>query len=529
MRTGARSGTIAAVSETPLPSAPGVTSRSSRRDAWLAALALAAVAVALRVWGLGRESLWLDEGFTWRLTQLPPLAVIAASRQDVHPPLFPLLVGAVVRLFGDCETTLRSVSVAGSCAAVFFAWRLARRAFGPAAAWGAAALVALSAFQVRYAQEARPYALFGGLALASADALLCSLAGGRVRARVAWVAATTALVYTHAHGAFVVLAEALAVAWWMRSAGGRRAARVMAVPAAAVLAAFLPWAFVLGEQARRVIRAFWIAHPAPFDLVRTLYEFAGSATLLALLGALAALGLARPAAPDADHLPASPAPPPPARALVVSLALVPLLVPFAISLAGPAVYLTRASIASSLALAILAATGWAGLPARLRAFVAVVAIAACVPPLVALQRNVYKEPWRDAVAWLEREAQPGDLVLVTAPWYRDGVFAYYAKRRDLDVRPAPLHEGPVTLADIEALSTTLAQHPRAWLVRARTEDPEELLPAALAAGRERVAWREWLVTPPGLTRTHRVRAFDVFCYAAPAFSAPPVSPRPRGR
>lgn len=506
--------------------------RPSARSAWLAAGALALVALALRVHGLGRESLWLDEGFTWRLTQLAPLDVIAASRADVHPPLFPLLVGLLVQIFGDCETTLRAVSVAGSCAAVFFAWRLANRAYGPTAAWGAAALVALSAFQVRYAQEARPYALFGALALASADALLASLAGGRVRVRIAWAAATAALLYTHAHGVFVLLAEGLALAWWMRTPPGRQAARGLAVPAAAVVAAFLPWAFVMVEQAQRIRRAFWIAHPVPLDLVRTLFEFAGSATLLALLGALAVLGLARPPGPAGDAR--ATAPPADdlafarARTLVLALALVPLLVPFAISLAGPAVYLTRAAIASSLALAILAAAGWAALRPRVRAAAAIVVALACVPPLFEHHARTYKEPWRDAVAWLEREAQPGDLVLVTAPWYRDGVIEYYAKRADLDVRAVPEHGGAVVAADVEALATALAQHPRAWLVRARADDPDGLLPAALEAGRERVAYREWTVTPAGLTRERQVRAFDVFCYAAPAFSAPAVSSRPPG-
>jgi hypothetical protein len=108
------------------------------------------------------------------------------------------------------------------------------------------------------------------------------------------------------------------------------------------------------------------------------------------------------------------------------------------------------------------------------------------------------------------------------------VYAYYAKRSDLDVRAVPEHGGPVAAADIEALAATLAQHPRAWLVRARADDPEALLPAALAAGREPVAYREWWVTLTGLTREREVRAFDVFCYAARAFSAPPVSSRPPG-
>ena len=507
----------------------------SRRTELFAALAIALAAVALRVYGLGRESLWLDEGFTWRLARLAPLDAIAASRGDVHPPLFTLLVGLLVRLFGDGETTLRAVSVVASCASVLLAWRLARRAFGETAAWGAAALVALSAFQVRYAQEARAYALLGALSLASADALLASLAGRRVRARVAWAFATAALLYTHASAAFVVLAEVMALAWWMRRPEGRAAARGMLLPAVAVVASFLPWVAVLREQVGRVSQTFWIARPSPFDLVRTLDEFAGSVPLLALLGLLAVFGFSRAAArPDSTkasgHEPASGDFTGLARVLVVALALVPLLVPFALSLAGPAVYLTRAALPASLALAIVAAAGWAALPSRGRALVALLAVAASVPPLVAHHRNTYKEPWRDAVNRLEQKARPGDLVLVTAPWYRDGVFAYYSRRRDLDVRRTPLHEGPVGASDIDTLATALAQHPRAWLVRARADDPQGLLPQALAAGREQTERWEWTVTPAGLTRARGgVRALEIFCYAAPASSSPSVSSRPQRR
>lgn len=518
---------------------PGPSAESTpplaRRSAWLAALAIALVAIALRVWGLGRESLWLDEGFTWRLARLAPLDAIAASRGDVHPPLFVLLVGLLVRIFGDCETTLRALSVVASCASVLIAWRLARRAFGDEAAWGAAALVALSAFQVRYAQEARAYALLGALSLASADALVASVAGGRARARIAWAVSTAALLYTHASGAFVVLAEAVALAWWMRRSEGRTAARGLLVPAAAIVAACLPWVAVLREQVGRVSHSFWIARPAPFEVVRSLYEFAGSVQLMAFLGLLAAIGLARtwvrvnsPTPSWSNSAPGDSSAP--ARALVVSLAIVPMLVPFAVSLAGPPVYLTRAALPASLALVILAAAGWAALRPRDRLPVALLVLVASVPPLLAHHRNTYKEPWRDAMAWLEEQARPGDLVLVTAPWYRDGVIAYYSKRHDLDVRGTPLHEGPVGPSDIDSLAPVLARHPRAWLVRARADDPQGLLPAALGEGRERAEYREWKVTPAGLTRVRGgVRALEIFCYAAADSSSPPVTPRPQGR
>jgi len=497
-------------------------SRGLARLALAGAIAIALVTIAVRFTGLGRESLWLDEGFTWRLTTLSPDAIIAASRTDVHPPLYPLLERLVVAVAGDREWALRLLSAVASSFSVLFAARLAKRAFGLRAAFGAAVLVALSAFQVHYAQEARAYALFGMLSLASADALLSVLEHGRGRARAAWIVATVALLYVHAHALFVVLAEALAVGWAARRREGVRAARPLVVPALVVAAAFLPWAGDMASQVERVARGFWIARPGPFDLVRTLVEFAGSPPAAVLLGALAVLGFVRPPRPE-------PAPRPPARALVVLLAVVPLLVPFVASWAGPPVYLTRAALAASLALAIVAAAGWAALPRWPRAVLGLLALLACAPPLVDAHRLVHKEPWRDAVSWIERQAHPDDLVLVTAPWYRDGVFAYYLKRRDLVVERVPSHEGPVTPQDAAALRAQLASHPRAWLVRARADDPHGLLPATLAEGRVRVAEREWSVAPTGPSRLRRVRALDVFCYAAPDSSPPSTTSRPAGR
>jgi hypothetical protein len=67
-------------------------------------------------------------------------------------------------------------------------------------------------------------------------------------------------------------------------------------------------------------------------------------------------------------------------------------------------------------------------------------------------------------------------------------------------------------------------------VRARADDPDWLLPAALATGHSVVAHREWTVTPPPPSRPRPVRAFDVICYAAPD-SSPPSNPSrpPSGR
>lgn len=484
-----------------------------------AAIAIAVAAVAVRFVNLGRESLWLDEGFTWRLTRLPLGDIWRASGEDVHPPLFGWLERVVALTCGDGEFALRALSAIASCFAMWFTARVARRAFGRTAALAAAALVALSAFQVHYAQEARSYALLGCLALASSDALLATLATGSPLAAAAWAAATLALLYTHAHGLFVVLAQVLLVAWLLRTERADRRVTVLFAPALFVGLAYAPWLGVLASQARRVAAGFWLARPSLLDPLRTLAEFAGSVPLLVLLGPLVVIGAVRSLRGGTRERAT-------ARALVLLLATVPLVVPFVASFVGPPVYLTRAAITASLALAVLAAGGWAELAGRARQVLTVLVLLACLPPLVDVHVRTYKEPWRDAVRWLDRQARAGDLVLVTAPWYRDGVFAYYHLPMGAEIRRVPGHEGAFTPEDVANLGPLLARHPRVWLVRARADDPQGLLPAALAAGRSVIARREWSVFPMGLARARPVGAIEIFCYAAPEVPPTAVTPRP---
>jgi mannosyltransferase len=127
-------------------------------------------AVVLRCRGLAERSLWFDEAFTWRLVSFSWTEMCERIPRDNSPPLYFLLLKAWMALLGDTPTALRSLSVVLGGATVCGTWLFVREAFGRSARGKevtllAAALVALSVFQVRYGWEARPYAL--GTALAA--------------------------------------------------------------------------------------------------------------------------------------------------------------------------------------------------------------------------------------------------------------------------------------------------------------------------------------------------------------------------
>jgi hypothetical protein len=44
------------------------------------------LAAVLRIYGLARTSIWLDEVFTWQLVSLPLSEMYRETMEDTHPP-----------------------------------------------------------------------------------------------------------------------------------------------------------------------------------------------------------------------------------------------------------------------------------------------------------------------------------------------------------------------------------------------------------------------------------------------------------
>lgn len=150
------------------------------RLAFLAMLAVTLAAFAARVWSLGDASLWFDEGLSVAFAGRPlPAMLQTLVRDDLHPPLYYLLLHAWMLLGGTGEFAVRWVSLVPGVLLVPLAYTTlaevyaGRERFGIAAlAAGAPAalLVGLSPFLIYTSQEARMYslaAMWGLLAVAS--------------------------------------------------------------------------------------------------------------------------------------------------------------------------------------------------------------------------------------------------------------------------------------------------------------------------------------------------------------------------
>ena len=145
----------------------GPRSTSPLPQAVLAPLIIGLLAFALRVYRLGYQSLWYDEGFSAYLARSPLAELIDYRGMDPHPPLHAVSLGLWTSLAGDSEVALRFPSALAGTVGVILVFRLGASLLGSQTGTYAALLAAVNPFLIYYAQEARPYSFLLALSLGS--------------------------------------------------------------------------------------------------------------------------------------------------------------------------------------------------------------------------------------------------------------------------------------------------------------------------------------------------------------------------
>jgi len=203
---------------------------------------------------------WIDEGISVGIAHEHLTSIPHLLRQDGSPPLYYMLLGLWVRLFGDSEAATHTLSLVFGLACVPLAYFATRAVFGRTAALAATVLAALDPFLTYYAQETRMYELEALLSLAVAWAYV----EGILRAKRAWtpvfVIATALLAYSHNWGLFLCIGLAVAT-----FAFARERLRLFAIAAAGVAVLYAPWLPTLLSQARHT-GAPWSTRPSFHDL-----------------------------------------------------------------------------------------------------------------------------------------------------------------------------------------------------------------------------------------------------------------------
>ena len=113
---------------------------------------------ALRMLLLAKNGMWLDETFSvWLANHSVAEMLQWIVKIDQHPPLYYLLLHYWISLNGDTAYAARALSVLFGTATIPIIYLIGKRISGVVMGLAAAALLALSPFNIYFAQEARMY------------------------------------------------------------------------------------------------------------------------------------------------------------------------------------------------------------------------------------------------------------------------------------------------------------------------------------------------------------------------------------
>jgi len=376
---------------------------------WLAPLA---AALLVRVPGLGARPLWYDEAFTVLLTSRGPSALAQGLLADVHPPLYYAVLYFWESLFGYSPIAVRSLSVLVGLGVVIAGTLLAARVFGDGVARWTAWGLALSPFEVHYAQEARMYALLALLLICATLAYHQAIMHGRRSAWIAFILLAAAAQYTHNLACLYLAALALTPIVL-------RKPRLLLPTAAAglvALALYTPWIPRLWGMLEGVATGYWIRQPGVSEVLRTLLTFVTGLPLqtwalpIALFISLLVFLLMAWALGVALRTPERPFGAP----WFAWLALIPPAVMLLASIWWP-IYLDRALLPSATAFVLLASWAVEGqwLPPRLRWTGRLAMLAGFALGLTGwfTHSGFPYAPFEDIDAYLRTHASPSEVVL----------------------------------------------------------------------------------------------------------------------
>jgi 4-amino-4-deoxy-L-arabinose transferase-like glycosyltransferase len=437
------------------------------------------VALGLRLYRLGAQSLWYDETVSVYLASQSIPALVAHTAGDIHPPGYYLLLHLWRGLAGRSDFAAAFFSLFFGLILVVQADWLGRRVFGRRAGLLAALLVALSPYHLWYSQEVRMYTLGAACGMVVLGATLHLMARaeeagpGAGRRGVLWalgayVLAGAAGLWVLYYFAFLLVALNLMVAgWWLAGAlQGRLSGRWLgrwALAQAAVLLLYAPWLPVAWRQATQPPVPPWRGFVGLGSILVESWTAlslgqsvppGGAWLLLLFVAALFALGLAGGwSGPDVR----------PSRAverwLLAGALWLPVLLIYVASFLTP-LYHVRYVFTYSTPFYVLIGAGLVRLGRLLKpqwqwlqTAALIVLIAFCGASMVAYHTDpaYVGDDHRGAVQFLARAWRPGDAILVNAGYTYPALLTYWQgdpiawRGRLVGDRPPGPQAGPVVV------------------------------------------------------------------------------------
>lgn len=433
---------------------------ASKNDVLLGAVVV--VGSFLRVFRIGSESLWLDEGYSVHFVQTMNMTelVFELPWADNSPPLYYVLLDIWTALFGYAEWSVRLLSTVFGICTIIVIYRIGSELYTERIGLLSAGILSVSPFHIWYAQEARMYTLFALLASLSFLFFIKSLGSDTDYKYVAlYIGSTVTAGYTHVFGLFVILSQFIfVITEELVSAEGIDRTTVVrwATIQAAVGVLLLPYLRILLVRLMTDGGRVWI-ELSPFDyIVTTPLAYFTTASVLrwepvvyfGLLAFIGVLGIAAlsplayrilgrdPAIRSSSFDDSDESTRTRTSLLLVSWILIPIIVPVIVSYTITPIYVQRYTIPASIGLFILVAKGVYSVPRpSARVVMALLLLTVSVQPLYLYYENDQREQWRESAQYVEENADSDDLVLLNSGDMAYP-FTYYFDSRNVTVTSA---------------------------------------------------------------------------------------------
>lgn len=432
-------------------SAPLLPDTISKRTALVLLAAVTALGALLRFYGLDSE-LWYDEIKTVLESVRPPLAsILTVFPSNNDHKFYSLLAHFSVSAFGEAPWSLRLPSVLFAVATIPLLYAVGRQVTGRLEALLAAALLAVSYHHIWYAQSARGYTMLLFFTLATSALLMQAIKAPRARTYALYAGVAALGCYTHLTMVYVVVSHAMiaganilltqktkfSVKPFFLPAFGFVLAGVFTIllylPLVADVATFFEEKKV--EPAKQVATAGWA-------LIETLRGLnVGFAGLAGALAALAVLGVGYSSylrqSLTLGALFVLPAPVIVAAAILMQRPMFPrfffVLAGFALLVVVRGAFVIGRAAATRVPPPKLLGPREAGWGVLL-SLILIAVSAASLPAQYALPKQNYS----GAIAYLEREAEPGDPIYLLGGSAGLAVDDYYGKTWKVIFEPAEI-------------------------------------------------------------------------------------------
>ena len=215
------------------------------------------IACLVYITGISHESIWFDESYSYIMASHSPGEILGLMTADNHPPLYYLLLSAVLTIFGNSVWALRLLSAFGAIGLVSLGPGPIRRIFGNRTALIYSGVVLFTPVVLIYAHEARMYSLAAFCVTASALYGYLSVKYNKKRDWFAFGLASLASAYLHYYGLMAAFYIHLLILIWLFFKK-REYLKSYFVTGTAVAIGYLPWLAFFYRQVTMVNKGFWI-------------------------------------------------------------------------------------------------------------------------------------------------------------------------------------------------------------------------------------------------------------------------------